>query len=80
MAFPKIGDRVEIVFLDHSEGPEELAFRVVGIVNAKDRNKLVVDVWCPADDSHDDAEGFNRQQYSILRKAIKELYILKRSS
>jgi hypothetical protein len=78
MTIAKVGDIVEIVFLDHSEGPTEQSFRVFGRVSNRNRTVYVIDCWSPENPSHDDAEGFNRHQYSILRKTIKELYILRR--
>lgn len=78
MTIAKIGDTVEVVFLDHSEGPNEQTFRVFGRVSNKNRTVYVIDCWCPENATDDDADGFNRHQYSILRNTIKELYILKR--
>lgn len=78
MITAKVGDVVEVVFLDHSEGPNELIFRVYGRVSRKDRKVYVIDCWSPEHPSDDDAEGFNRHQYSILRKTIKEIYLLRR--
>jgi hypothetical protein len=77
-ANPTIGDVIEVVFLDHAEGPQTLSFRVFGRLAAKTRLTYVIDCWEPEDASTDDANGFNRHQYSILRKTIKELHILKR--
>jgi len=79
MTTPKVGDIVEAVFLDHSEGPSEQTFRVFGRVSNKNRTVYVIDCWCPEHTSDDDADGFNRHQYSILRKTIKEIYILRRA-
>jgi len=78
MTTPKVGDIVEAVFLDHSEGPSEQTFRVFGRVSNKNRTVYVIDCWSPEHTSDDDADGFNRHQYSILRKTIKEIYILRR--
>ena len=79
-AKPIQGDVVEVVFLDHSEGPREQTFRVFGRVAQKTRTVYVIDCWEPEDTQGDDANGFNRHQYSILRRAIKEIYILKRKT
>jgi hypothetical protein len=77
MTTAKVGDVVEIVFLDHSEGPVEQAFCVYGRVSNRTKLVYVVDCWCPEDPAIDDE--LNTHRYSILRKTIKELYILKRS-
>jgi hypothetical protein len=78
MITPNVGDVVEIVFLDHSEGPTEQTFRVFGRISNKTRTVFVIDCWAPENQHDDDANGFNRHQYSILRKTVKELHLLKR--
>ncbi len=78
IAKPNIGDVIEVVFLDHAEGPQTLSFRVFGRLAAKTRLTYVIDCWEPEHAAEDDANGFNRHQYSILRKTIKELHLLRR--
>lgn len=78
-AKPLIGDVVEVVFLDHAEGPTSELFRVFGRLAAKTRSTYLIDCWEPADAQRDDANGFNRHQYSIVRSTVKELYVLRRS-
>jgi hypothetical protein len=72
-ANPKPGDVVEVLFQDHSEGNDVPLFRVFGRVIAKDRTKLVVCTWEGMDASDENAVA-----YTLLRKVIKEIYILKR--
>lgn len=78
IAKPNIGDVIEIVFLDHAQGPTEESFRVFGRLTKKTRTTYVVDCWEPEDPKRDDAEGHNRDQYSLLRKTVKELWVLRR--
>lgn len=78
IAKPNIGDVIEVVFLDHAEGPQTLSFRVFGRLAAKTRLTFVIDCWEPEHAAEDDAGGFNRHQYSILRRTIKELHLLRR--
>lgn len=78
IAKPNIGDVIEVVFLDHAEGPQTLSFRVFGRLAAKTRLTFVIDCWEPEHAAEDDAGGFNRHQYSILRRTIKELHVLRR--
>jgi len=75
---PALGDIVEIVFLDHSEGARELTFRVFGRLSKKTRTIYVVDCWEPAEAGEDDADGFNRHQFSIVRRTIIETHLLRR--
>ena len=45
IAKPTIGDIIEVVFLDHAEGPQTLSFRVFGRLAAKTRLNYVIDCW-----------------------------------
>ncbi len=71
-----VGDIVEVVFLDHAEGDEEIRFVVYGRVKEKNRTKIVVDCWTYAEDTNERDD--NIHSYTILRSAIKEIYRLVR--
>lgn len=75
-ANPKIGQVVEVVFDDHSEGDCVPTFRVFGRVVAKDRKSIVVRTW-----EHETQEpNENDMTYTILRKVIKELWVIERKA
>ena len=69
---PKIGDIVEVVFEDHSEGESIPSFIVYGRVIAKDRTKLVIATWEP---SNKDTTDPNTTSYTIMRKVISSVRI-----
>ncbi len=75
-AVVRSGDVVEVVFLDHAEGDNEILFVVYGRVKEKDRTKIVVDCWTYVDQDAERDE--NIHSYTILRSAIKEMYLLSR--
>jgi hypothetical protein len=72
-----IGDTLEVEFLDHSEGDNEVLFTLYGRLIEKDRTKIVVACWCYAD--HEEARDDNVTRYTILRSAIKGIWKLKRT-
>ena len=72
---PKIGDIVQIEFLDHVEdGSELILFHVVGKLAKKTRKQYVVDSWYYADSKtpYDD----NVKRFTIGRGLIQKLVIL----
>ena len=66
----KLGEIVELVFWDHSEGGEPHLFSVWGRVGKASKVAVTVDVWAYANPRHERDE--NVASYTIIRKAIED--------
>ncbi len=64
---------VAIYFHDHCHGNDILDCKTIGWVHTNSRMKIVLDSWAPLDDNEDDCDGFNRQQWTILKSTIIKL-------
>ena len=69
----RVGDVVEVEFLDHVEdGGPPLCFRVYGRVAVVSRKHVEILAWAHAD--HDEAAGDpNEKRFTIVRSAIISL-------
>ena len=74
-----MGDRVEIVFLDHAEGDEAMLFEVFGRLYKSTRWSYSVRCWGYVNelDRAKDGRSDNETDYTIVKKAIESIKVLK---
>lgn len=80
MKIPRLNSVIEVRFVDHVENSEELAPVVLyGKLIKKTRTYIVVETWSNPDPK--DQEKYSDKdvtKYAIIKKAINEIYQLKR--
>lgn len=77
---PKIGDLVEVVFLDHAENSKDvLLFEVFGRVMGITSKAFLIRAWgyVREVDRAGDGNPDNENSYAIVKRAIESIRVLK---
>lgn len=77
---PKIGDIVEVTFLDHAENSKDvLLFEVFGRVKDITRKAYLIRAWGYVNevDRAGDGNPDNENSYAIVKRAIESIRVLK---